>query len=78
MIDPVFRDIGVHIIDMDPMIREHVISNEDGSFSIFLNAKMNKETQIEAYYHALHHIANDDFYKDDADAVEAAAHSKAI
>lgn len=78
MINPYLEDIGIHIIDMDPMIREHVISNEDGSFSIFLNAKMNKETQIEAYYHALHHIANDDFYKDDADAVEAAAHSKAI
>ena len=75
MINPYLEDIGVHLIDMDTLVREHVVKNEDGSFSIFINARLNFEAQMLAYRHALFHIANDDFYKSDVDKVEADAHN---
>ena len=33
--------IGVHFIDMTPQVEEQVVLNEDGSFSIFINARLN-------------------------------------
>ena len=74
MTDYLFEDIGVHLIDMDTMIREQVILNEDGSFSIFINARLNHEAQLLAYQHALLHILNDDFHKEDVDEIESVAH----
>ena len=74
MNNPLLEDIGVHLIDMDTAVHEHVIMNEDGSFSIFINARLNYESQMLAYHHALMHIANDDFYKEDADMIESASH----
>ena len=74
MTDYLFEDIGVHLIDMDTMIREQVILNEDGSFSIFINARLNHEARMKAYQHALLHIANDDFYKNDVDEIESVEH----
>lgn len=66
------EDIGVYIIDMDHCVDEQVISNPDGSFSIFINAHMNHERQMLAYQHALEHIMNDDFSKEYADDIEKA------
>lgn len=74
MTDYIFEDIGVHLIDMDTAIHEQVVLNEDGSYSIFLNARLNYEARMKAYQHALLHIANDDFYKEDVDDIEATAH----
>lgn len=64
--------IGVYFLDMDSRIEEQVVSNNDGSFSIIINSKLNQERQMLAYQHALMHIANDDFSKIDADSVELA------
>ena len=62
--------IGVHFIDMPLKVEEQVIMNEDGSFSIFINARLNWERQMLAYQHALQHIMNDDFCKNNADDIE--------
>ena len=64
--------IGVHFLDMDSKIEEQVISNNDGSFTILINSRLNQERQMLAYQHALIHIANDDFNKKDADLIELA------
>lgn len=64
--------IGVHFLDMETEIEEQVICNNDGSFTIIINSRLNQERQMQAYQHALLHIANDDFYKKDADSVELA------
>ena len=55
--------IGVYFLDMDCLIDEQVIFNEDGSYSIFINSRLN---------HALTHIMNDDFSKENADDIENA------
>lgn len=64
---------GVYFIDMHSKIHEQVISNEDGSFSIFINSRLNYEQRIAAYQHALAHIINDDFSKFNVDSIESAA-----
>ena len=66
------ESIGVYLIDMDTMIEEQVVLNDDGSFSIFINARLNRERQMDAYQHALRHIMNADFEKDCADDIERA------
>lgn len=67
------EDIGVYFLDFDCNIREQIVCNEDGSFSIFINSRLNWEQQMRAYQHALVHIAADDFRKSDVDSIECAA-----
>lgn len=57
---------------MDTAVEEEVHPNEDGSYSIFINARLNWERQMNAYKHALEHIMRDDFSKDCADDIEKA------
>ena len=66
------ESIGVYFVNMDTSVKEQVIYNEDGSFSIFINAKLNRECQMLAYQHALRHIIEDDFSKICADDIEKA------
>ena len=64
--------IGVYFLDMDTAVDEEVHLNEDGSFTIFLNSRLSCERQMLAYQHAIRHIMNDDFSKDNADNIEKA------
>mgnify|MGYP004611507093 CR=1 FL=1 len=67
-------DINTKIIDMDVLVGEQITANSDGSYTIFLNARLSHERQLEAYAHALSHIQNEDFNKDNANAIEKEAH----
>ena len=64
--------IGVYFMDMPSHIEEQVIFNEDESYTIFINTKLNCEGQMLAYQHALRHIAEGDFFKECADTIENA------
>lgn len=66
--------IGVHLIDMDSLVKEQVVSNPDGSFSIFINARLSADQQMKAYHHALSHIINSDFEKEDVNQIETDTH----
>ena len=49
--------------------------NEDGGYTIMVNARDSYERQVKAYLHELKHIANDDFHKDcGGDEIEMTAH----
>ena len=48
--------IGVYYLGMDTAVEEQISFNSDGSFSIFINAKLNYERQMLAYQHAIQHI----------------------
>ena len=75
MYNPLLNEyIGVHLIDMDYLVKEQVISNPDGSFSIFINARLNAAQQMKAYQHALMHIINSDFEKEDVNQIESDTH----
>lgn len=55
-------DVNVHLINFpNTKEREIIVENEDGSYSIFVNAKYTRERCLEAYLHALDHIGNNDF-----------------
>lgn len=68
-------EVNTILIDMDVMIPEQVIENPDGTYSIFINARLNHERQIEAYAHAMKHIKKCDFEKTDVNQIEFDAHN---
>lgn len=67
-------DINTKLIDMDVLVGEQVIKNNDDSYTILLNARLSHERQLECYRHALLHISNEDFEKDNADEIECKTH----
>ena len=67
-------DINVQFISMDVCISEQVVQNPDGSYTILLNSRLTRETLEKAYLHALEHIQNGDFEKEDVDEIEWHAH----
>ena len=56
--------INVILLDLPVGVSEMVTLNEDGSYSIFLNARLSATEQRTGYLHALDHIENGDFYSD--------------
>lgn len=66
--------ISYQVILMDMAVNEVVTENEDGSYTIFINSRMNYEKQMKAYLHAMKHITGDDFQKDDVQSIEYLAH----
>lgn len=41
-----------------------VTPNDDGTYSVYINANLNRERQLEAYEHEVRHIVNGDFYNE--------------
>lgn len=70
------ENINVQFLNMDTMIPEHLVKNDDDSYTIFLNARLSKDSQLKSYYHALKHIIDDDFEKDNVQEIEAESHIK--
>ena len=66
--------ISYQVILMDMAVNEVVTENEDGSYTIFINSRLNYEKQMKAYLHAMKHITGDDFQKDDVQSIEYLAH----
>lgn len=76
MREQIKEDINVQIIDMDVMIPEQVTRNADGSYTIFLNARLTHEHRLISYEHAIKHIKSGDFEKENGSVqeIELAAH----
>ena len=68
--------VNVFLVDFPNSGREMVIPNEDDSYTILINAKLSYESQLKAYEHAMQHILNDDFSKDNVQEIEAVAHER--
>lgn len=66
--------ISYQVILMDMTVNEVVTENEDGSYTIFINSRLNYEQQMKAYLHAMKHITGNDFQKDDVQSIEYLAH----
>jgi len=69
------EDIFVSLINLPDGTNEAVSSNEDGTFSIFINARLSRDGQLRAYNHALKHIQRNDFHKEAIPDVQAIEHS---
>ena len=53
-----------------------VVENEDGSYTILINAKLSHSGRIKAYKRAMNHINNNDFQKESVQKIESHAHEK--
>ncbi len=72
-------DVNLNIIDFPDKGRELVTENEDGSYTILINAHLSREGQYLAYQHAMSHILEGDFDSDEtADEIEAKRHGGII
>lgn len=54
-------DYFVRIVDLPPKVKALVAENDDGTYSLYLNAKNDKKRNVLAYLHELEHIENNDF-----------------
>ena len=68
-------DVNVVVIDFRKNKgNEMVVSNEDGSYTILINARLSYEGQYKAYQHGMKHIEDNDFQKTDVQSIEYATH----
>ena len=70
------RLINVIYLNMEYGIHEQITQNQDGSYTIFLNARDSDAMNKLSYYHALSHIVNHDFEKHDVQLIEYDAHGR--
>lgn len=68
------EDINVQLLDMDTKIPEQLIKNSDDSYTIFINAKLSQESRVKSYFHALKHIKENDFGKENVQEIESETH----
>lgn len=59
-------------------VREAVVENEDGSYTIFIDETLSRQEQQKELLHALKHILGDDFSKSDIHSIERKAHNMEI
>lgn len=67
-------DVNIFLVNFSTSGKEMVVQNEDGSYTVLINAKLSQDGQLKAYQHALNHIDNGDFEKSDVQSIEFQAH----
>jgi hypothetical protein len=65
-------DHYVRVIELPPGINGVSVPNDDGTFSIYINALYDAGTQRRALEHELEHLARDHFYKAESVALQEA------
>mgnify|MGYP000863675230 CR=1 FL=1 len=65
----------IEMVDMPVSIKAHTVPNEDGTFTIFINSRLNSEQQKEGYSHEIEHILKDDFKTKNVDKTEFITHA---
>ena len=69
-------DVRTVLQDLSVAVKGFIITDENGDPTIVLNARHNRETNIETYQHELAHILGNDLYRpESADEIEAWSHS---
>jgi len=62
-------DVFVYLAPLPNAIDEYVTPCSDG-YTIYINEKLSRPQQIEAYNHAVNHIAGNDFEKYNVQEIE--------
>ena len=66
--------LNIKYLDLPGTVKAVSTKNEDDSYTVILNSKLNYEQNISSYKHEISHIDNDDFCKECADSIEYNAH----
>lgn len=67
-------DVNTFLVNFPSPGKEMVVQNEDGSYTVLINAKLSHDGRVLAYEHALNHINSGDFEKSDVQSIELQAH----
>ena len=54
-------DYFVRLVDLPTPVKALVSENDDGTYSMYLNARYGDEQHINSYFHEMEHIERDDF-----------------
>lgn len=60
--------------DLPCRIKAMTTANIDGTYTVFINSRLNLEQQQEGYIHELEHILIGDYERNNANSVELKAH----
>ena len=72
-------DYNVQLIQFpNKKVKETIVKNEDDSYTIFIDASLSSEEQRNAFKHAMKHIIENDFDKENADNIEYNAHNMEV
>ena len=66
-------DVYVYLVDKPCDVEEAVLPCF-GGYTVYLNARLSYSDRVKAYLHAIGHIENNDFEKDDVQQIEMEAH----
>lgn len=68
------QDVNVQIMNLPGKQNEIVIENEDGTYTVVIDAQLSNEGRLHAYEHAWKHINNNDFERNNVQHIEVVAH----
>ena len=60
---------------MPTRVKGQTVENSDGSYSIFINARLSADQQQETYVHELEHIKRKDFERTCVQRIESYTHN---
>lgn len=72
-------EVNVVLLNLPTKTSEAVTENEDGSYTIIINSRFDREHQLQSYEHAMKHILDGDFDLEDGNVqeIEARQHETA-
>ena len=56
-------DYYVRLVELPPTVFGATLPNDDGTFSVYINARLSDEARRETLCHELEHMARDHFYQ---------------
>ena len=68
----------VYMMNLPTRIKAVSTENDDSSYTILINSKLNIEQQKQGYLHEMNHIKNNDFEKFNVDVIEYHAHDNEV
>lgn len=66
-------DLFIYYVKLPNNINE-MVTPCIGGYTIYIDERLDKTSRIKAYMHAIKHIINNDFEKDDVQEIENTAH----
>lgn len=69
------ESFNVIVDNMDTCIPEQISANRDGSYTVFLNARLTYERNKESMDHAFDHVREDDWSKFYVQDIESERHN---
>ena len=57
-------DFFVYFVNLPPKVKGFIVPNDDSTFSMYLNVRLDFEGMLDAYIHEYLHMIREDHYSD--------------